>query len=149
MARRPGRDASDLLFQFCIRGTAVSWRAASKGGSPKTRLLAWQDALRKAAFRAASGCPPSAETVQVEIFEFSEARRSDRDNMAKPILDAMQGILYEDDRQVAGLHVEWYDLDGIYRIRFIPLMVASSLSRGAPFVWVRVLRHRPSVTLRR
>ena len=69
--------------------------------------------------------------------------------MAKPILDAMQGILYEDDRQVAGLHVEWYDLDGIYRIRFIPLMVASSLSRGAPFVWVRVLRHRPCVTLRR
>jgi hypothetical protein len=36
--------------------------------------------------------------VEVRISEFSEFATRDRDNMAKPVLDALQGIAYENDR---------------------------------------------------
>jgi hypothetical protein len=42
--------------------------------------------------------PPMAWDVEVRISEFSEFATRDRDNMAKPVLDALQGIAHENDR---------------------------------------------------
>ena len=115
----------------------------------RRRLQDWKDAIASAATLAAAGRAASAETVDVAIAEFSERQALDRDNMAKPILDVLQGILFGNDRQVAGLHVEWCDIEGSYRVRSMPFVVAAALSGGAPFVWVRVLRHRPRLALDR
>lgn len=44
--------------------------------------------------------PPMTDDVEVYISEFSAFATRDRDNMAKPVLDAMQGVVYENDRQI-------------------------------------------------
>jgi hypothetical protein len=63
--------------------------------------------------------------------------------MAKPVLDAMQGIVYGNDRQVKHLRVEWCDITGSYIVRFMSLVVATGLSAGREFLWVRVSSNAP------
>jgi hypothetical protein len=41
--------------------------------------------------------------------------------VAKPILYAMQGIAYMNDRQIKGLHVEWGNIDAFYIARLLPV----------------------------
>jgi hypothetical protein len=93
--------------------------------------------------------PPMACDVEVYISEFSEYATRDRDNMAKPVLDAMQGIVYEDDKQVKNLHVEWCDIDGAYVVRHMSPIVAAALGVGHEFLWVRVSAHAPRKDLLR
>ena len=100
-------------FEFQVRGPAVSAQAKNK------RLLeAWRVRVAAAA-RAAwpDSEPTAARDVEVYISEFSEFATRDRDNMAKPVLDAMQGVVYENDRQIKMLRVEWCDIGGAYVVR--------------------------------
>lgn len=76
--------------------------------------------------------------LRVSISEFSDYPTRDRDNMAKPILDVLQGIVYKNDRQVTSLNVDWRDLNGRFIVRYMSPVVAASLSEGHEFVWVRV-----------
>lgn len=80
---------------------------------------------------------------EVFITEFSEFATRDRDNLAKPILDAMQQVAYLNDKQVKAVHVEWCDIGGSYIVRYMSPVVAAALSVGREFLWVRVSVHVP------
>lgn len=69
--------------------------------------------------------------------------------MAKPVLDAMQGIVYGNDRQVQRVQAEWCDIEGSYIVRFMSSVVAASLSAGKEFLWVRVSSNAPRKDLSR
>ena len=90
-----------------------------------------------------AGRPPLTVDVEVAISEFGDYPSRDRDNMAKPILDAMQGVVYDDDRQVKSVHSEWCDINGSYVVRHMSPIVAAALSAGRDFLWVRVWIHLP------
>ena len=140
MPRR--RSAAAILrsdFEFQIQGPAISAQAKNK-----QRLREWASRVTAAA-RAAwpSGTPPMAGDVEVSITEFSEFATRDRDNMAKPILDAMQQVAYVNDRQVKTVHIEWCDIGGSYVVRYMSPVVAAALSVGREFLWVRVSAHAP------
>lgn len=81
--------------------------------------------------------------IDVAISEFSTFGGSDRDNLAKPILDAMQGVVYENDRQVRRLNVEWCDIDGSYSVRYMSPILAGALCDGQEFIWIRIWFHQP------
>ena len=50
--------------------------------------------------------PPLASELSLSIhFYFKTKRRRDLDNQNKLILDALNGIVYEDDSQIAALHL--------------------------------------------
>lgn len=50
--------------------------------------------------------PINSKRIDIEIFFLSEnSIRADVDNIIKPILDAMQGIVYFDDKQVRSVRV--------------------------------------------
>lgn len=126
-------------FEFCIEGPAVSAQAKNKG------LLRGWSARVAAAARAAwpKRKPLMAGDLKVDITEFSEFAAGDRDNMAKPILDAMQNIVYKNDSQVKHLAVEWCDIEGSYVVRYMSPVVAMALSAGKEFLWVRVSPNAP------
>ena len=126
-------------FEFQVRGPPISAQAKNKQvlGEWKARVAAaardaWPD-----------GTGPMVGDVEVHISEFSEFATRDRDNMAKPMLDAMQGLVYGNDRQVKALRVEWCDIDGAYVVRRMSPVVAAALSAGHEFLWVRVSVHAP------
>lgn len=81
--------------------------------------------------------------VDVHIGEFSGYATRDRDNLAKPVLDAIQGVVYENDKQIKVLHAEWCDIDGAYVVRHMSPIVAIALGAGHEFLWVRVSAHAP------
>ena len=91
MARRTapgGRTAEDLIIEFCVEGVALSARAKVRAD-----LRAWQEKIASQAKAAAGDARVIVDAVDVRISEFSETRTRDRDNVAKPILDALQGIV--------------------------------------------------------
>lgn len=87
--------------------------------------------------------------IEVQISEFNEFAMRDRDNMAKPVLDALQGIAYENDKPIKNVNIEWCDINGSYIVRHMSLVVAAALSLGEEFLWVRVSAHVPRKDLTR
>ncbi|MCY4623330.1 MAG: RusA family crossover junction endodeoxyribonuclease [bacterium] len=97
-------------FEFVIEGPAVSQQARDK-----QRLCWWKEKVKEAAGERWMADPlTTGSPVTVSITYFSKitytAKREpseahDVDNLAKPILDAMMGIVYYDDSQVSDLLV--------------------------------------------
>lgn len=135
------RPSEPPLFEFCVPGPALSARTRSK------RMGAWRASIVNAAKLAAADNVIFLDPVEVQIVEFGEHRSKDRDNTAKPILDAIQGILFENDMQVALLKSEWCDIDAPYKVRFMSSVAAAAFSAGDEFVWIRVFAHRPRDTM--
>lgn len=148
MAKRsvplPDLSGRPAILEFTVRGTAISARA--KG---RSLLRLWKEKVAAAARRT---LPPDFRAYEgklaVHIVEFSAYPRKDRDNVAKPILDALQTVAYANDRQVCDLRVEWCDIDGSYKIRLLSEVVAEAMVAGEEFVWVRLLDHVPRQVLR-
>jgi crossover junction endodeoxyribonuclease RusA len=107
---------------------------------------------RAARSRWPTGQLPWSTALRVSISEFGEfleRPRRDRDNTAKPILDALQGLIYLNDGQILELEVDALDINGRYLVRYISPVVAAALTRGDEFVWVRVFLQSPAKDLSR
>ena len=145
MARRGDKAAATSApprrpdFEFCVPGPPVSARARNR-----QRLREWSVRVTDVA-RAAwpEGKPLLTGDVDVRISEFSDFASQDRDNMAKPILDALQGVAYRNDSQIKHLNIDWCDINGSYIVRHVSPIVAEALSLGREFLWVRVLTYVP------
>jgi hypothetical protein len=127
-------------FEFCVTGPALSAQTKDK-----QKLKAWQARVSDAARDAwKSGDPPFTSSLRLEVTEFSEFRRRDRDNVAKPIADALQGIVLVNDRQIHKLVSNWEDLNGEFRVRYVTPVVAAAFSNGEEFVRIRVWIEPPA-----
>lgn len=112
---------------FVVPGPVVPWqRAASVGARrftpPKQR--AYQANVRMHALAArprGPWLPSKASRYRVDVEAYlPDERRRDLDNVAKTILDALNGVLYLDDSQV------------------VTLLVATHIDRAEPRVVVAV-----------
>ena len=72
------------------------------------------------------------------ITYFYDDHSPDVDNIPKPILDALKGIVYEDDRQVSDLLCRKRELGGDLLIRNPSAAVLESLGHGEPFLHIGV-----------
>ena len=63
--------------------------------------------------------PLRSRRIDIEIVFAAKDRtlRPDVDNVAKPILDALKDVVYEDDRQVRSVSVVALPLDDAFRMR--------------------------------
>jgi len=72
------------------------------------------------------------------IAYFYEGAPTDVDNIVKPILDSLKGLVYEDDRQITDLISRRRPLAGLFRIEVISPILAEALNRGREFLYVRI-----------
>lgn len=83
------------------------WRSVPATRNRIARVLISEQGRRfKAACRraAAAQCAkPLAGDVSIRCVVYFKDRRRDLDNVLKPLLDALNGVVYRDDRQVAHL----------------------------------------------
>lgn len=99
--------------QFIVEGRPVSvnhlyfttpqgYRATSTKGKQYKKIVGWmaKQAMMKSGFNKVE----KNEVVIIISFYF-ETKRGDIDNCAKAILDAMTGVLYNDDSQIGQLHL--------------------------------------------
>lgn len=64
-------------------------------------------------------------------------------HLVKPILDAMKGVLYQDDRQIVQVESIAIELATAGRIRNTTAAIATGLAAGTDFVLVRVAPAKP------
>lgn len=58
--------------------------------------------------------------------------------MSKPILDEMQNIVYDDDRQIRQAEITHVELGAAFSIAGISKIIVDAIQANRPFVYVRI-----------
>lgn len=107
-------------YRFVVPGRAVSFRSP-KAGAYKLRV---QEAARSAIDKPL----PGPVEIRVDYFHNSH-RRMDMDNIAKCIMDALNGLAYIDDRQARLQTSRAHDLSAIVLIMDGPIDLVCTSER--------------------
>jgi Endodeoxyribonuclease RusA len=85
------------LLEFTVDGPPVSYQTRDKAN-----LVAWKALIRAEAGRCWGENPILTTNLKCTIINFHEGAVAslDDDNMVKPIRDAMNRLVYRDDRQI-------------------------------------------------
>ncbi len=131
------------LVEFTVDGPPVSHQT-----NDRTVLQAWKNAVRAEAVKAWTAAPLTVP-VRFVLMNFYEGSRAplDDDNMAKPIRDALSGLVYEDDRQISHAEHSQTNIDGLFQIRGVSLVLLEAFHRGKEFVYVRIETAPPHTEL--
>lgn len=122
-----------IPFELVMAGAPVS-NQTRRG----QRRRDWVRELQQAARQEWGTEPPHARTVAVTITYFYDGHSPDVDNIPKPILDALKGIVYDDDRRVSDLLCRKRELSGDLLVRNPSEAVLDSLGDGEPFLHIGV-----------
>jgi ribosomal protein L14E/L6E/L27E len=120
---------------FVVIGVPVSSQ-----GSKESRKR-YQQLVSQEAAKSVASLIKDKEKVKVEIDWFSEGfeNKPDADNIAKPIIDALKGIVFTDDKQVESHTVRKHDTLGVISLWREPLSIVEPLLDGnRDYVFVRI-----------
>ena len=101
-------------------------------------MRAWVQQVESAARRQWLLDPPYTGEVTVAITYFFDAAPLDVDNIPKPILDALKGLVYADDAQVTDLLCRKRNLNRDPRVPDASIALVTRLSHPGQFVHVVV-----------
>ena len=122
-------------LEFTIGGPPISHQTRDKAN-----LRRWMTEIRAAASIAWAGKPPLTAQLKCTIINFHEGGLAslDDDNMVKPIRDAMNGLVYRDDRQISYSETIQVGIDAPIKIRGASAILLAAYSRGDEFLYVRI-----------
>lgn len=117
-------------YRFVIPGKAESFRtSAAARYKAKVAMLA----------REVFSQPLTNKKVEIRINYFHlRNRRMDMDNVSKCILDALNGIAYEDDRQVSSQRSSSHHLKRFIRLSDEPVDIIKPLKEMNEYTFVRI-----------
>ena len=119
-------------LEFVVLGVPISNQV------PGANLQGWRTALAAEAENHWHGALLTCKLKGVIInFHLGERPTLDVDNMSKPIFDAMEGIVYENDRQIRQAEITHVPIDAPFRIKGASSIIVSAVQAGRPFVFVR------------
>lgn len=130
-------------FEFIVLGLPVGLQASGK------RKAAWKNAVSTAASAYWQGrSAPVVQSLQVSIIHYYAAGPvGDTDNLVKPVLDALNRIVYEDDSFVTDVICRRRPIDTSYNFDEVPSILLDGLTSGADdFIYV-VIEPAPDHTL--
>jgi Holliday junction resolvase RusA-like endonuclease len=118
-----------------VDGPPVSQQARRR-----ERVTEWRQEVRRAAELYWSTQElPVAGPVRLEITHFYNDARLDIDNIPKPIIDALKGLIFLDDDQVTDLMCRKRDLRSPLRIANPSSVLAEALGRDNDFLYIVVM----------
>lgn len=129
------------VTEFVVGGIP---KAPGSNKTSRQRTRDWQSRVRDEAQQVIASVPdatfPVATPISVVIVYFhrDEGSGVDVDNMAKPILDALEGILFVDDARVSQLTARRTELKADLTIRNVTPALADGLALYDNFVLVRL-----------
>jgi crossover junction endodeoxyribonuclease RusA len=118
------------LIEFIVEGPPVSHQTKKKNA-----LQTWKNQIRAEAAKVWTQAPPSG-LLQCTIMNFYAGTDPplDDDNMVKPIRDALNGLVYDDDSQIGhSIHAQMPNA-GRYQIKGAAKLVVDALREGKVFV---------------
>lgn len=122
-----------LHLEFVVPGPPVSHQ------SQGSNLHVWRADVQAEA-RNRWNAAPLTGTLKAIIINFHQGDKPslDVDNMSKPILDAMQTIVYEDDRQIRQCEITHARIDAPFVFAGASKVLVLAVQAGEQFVYVRV-----------
>ena len=117
------------MIDFVVRGTPKSQQAGSR--------KRWQETVKEAA-------PPVSELLTGPLrlridFFFDGSTNLDTDNIIKPIQDALEDIVYDDDETVVDVCARKIDLRSLPSLVAAPSTLLMTLGEfPGDFVYIRV-----------
>ena len=123
-----------LPFEFVIDGPPVSQQARRR-----ERIRQWSQEVRSVAGQYwLAGELPETGSIKVTITYFFDSAAPDVDNIPKPMLDALNGLVYLDDEQVTDVLCRKRNLNNDLRVENPSSVLTEGLSRGNEFLHVLV-----------
>ena len=124
----------EFPIEFLVHGTPASAQAGTASREDWKALVRAASKFALSDFHVASANPMS-----VTLFYWPEKpKRLDVDNMAKPILDALNGHVYIDDRQVERLVAQRFEPGGDFIFASPSDVLRGALAAETPVLYVRV-----------
>ena len=97
------------MIAFNVYGIPIpkqSFKFSNGRGYTPQRVVDWQDRVREEASLAMRGHDLLQGDLSVYLdFYLPDRRRKDLDNLAKGVLDACNGLVWQDDQQIVELHL--------------------------------------------
>lgn len=128
-----------LPFDFVIIGKPVPHRAKDKNA-----LKVWREHVSTTAQFHWNGRAPLTNKLSVKITHFYDAppgklgENLDSERIIKPVLDALNGVVYKDDYQIVDLDNRRRNLNGSFRVKGMSLALAEGFCKGEEFLHVKV-----------
>lgn len=130
-------------FEFTFEGPPISLQSKNKA-----RKRAYMNNIAAVArLLLPADYVVSADQLEIKITYFHEGACPDVDNIVKPIQDALVGVVYVDDNQIAHSSSKRRDINGSYKVRNVSACILESFSKGKDFVHVKIDNHTPSVEI--
>jgi crossover junction endodeoxyribonuclease RusA len=123
-----------LPFELVIHGPPVSQQTRRRA-----RRRAWIGELREAVInRWPADEPPVLGPIRVTMTHVYAVVAVDLDNLAKPVLDALKGLVYHDDGQVTDILMSKRGMARDLRIRAPSPVLLDAFRQGGEFLYIRV-----------
>lgn len=124
------------LFEFTVEGPPLSHQTRDK-----KKLKAWKSRVRRAA-RAFWHSPPLAIPLRITVAYYHEGIvvNIDNDNLVKPIQDALNNLVYADDRWITDTIVRKTPIEAPINARRVSLVLLTAFSKGTQFVHIQIDR---------
>ena len=121
-----------LPFEIVIEGIPLSQQASSR------HLRAWQQEVQSVAGQTWHAQTPLVGDVLVVITYYYKGAALDVDNMPKPILDALNGLVYGDDSQITDLVCRKRDRNRDLQFEDPSYLLVKTLGRSEQFLHITV-----------
>src|SRR4051812_30757674 len=130
-------------LEFVVLGPPISHQTRDKAA-----LKNWQAKVKAEAAKKWSGAPLTG-TLKFTLFNFHEGDKPplDDDNMVKPIRDALNKFVYDDDRQIRMSETIQMCIDAPVMIRRASQILLDAFQRGDEFLYVRIEDALPFIQL--
>lgn len=128
-----------LPFDFVIIGKPVPHRSKDKAA-----LRSWREHVKATAQFAWGQYPALTDKLCVKITHFydaspgNERQDVDSERIIKPVLDALNGIIYQDDYQIVELDNRRRNLNGSFRVKGMSVALAEGFCKGEEFLHIKV-----------
>jgi Holliday junction resolvase RusA-like endonuclease len=121
-------------IEFTFEGPPLSLQSKNK-----TRKRAYKQSVENAAKQVlAAGFVPLTQDLEIKITYYYEGDTPDIDNIIKPIQDALIGVVYVDDQQIADTRSRKRDINGSYRVRNVSACLLQAFGNGKDFIHVKI-----------
>lgn len=122
-----------MLLEFLIERRPLSLQTKNR-----INLQAWKEFVKSEAIKNWDSPPISDRDLHVSIVYLCDDTPPDVDNIVKPILDALVGLVYVDDIQITDVESHRrYLSDGIDTTNLPPLLQCGVL-KGEECVYVKI-----------
>jgi len=126
-----------MKFEFLIPKRPLSLQAKAR------RLNAWKAFVHEKAASAWKYSSVQTGDVQVTLVYLCGEPPPDTDNIVKPILDAMKGLVFVDDATVSDVLSHRRPLTGNFDLTRLPPLLLQGIVTGDECVYVQVRSSQP------